>query len=173
MTARVEIPQLPAWLAIFPLLATSRRPDDRDSQLQLALAVAAAALESDGERRDSRSRLCFLLCELASQFGRRHGDPTQPIGVTLPQLARAGRISLPRVRRIVAFLGLAGVLEATSDAVRVLDWDQLCKLGKFDRSWTMAPVPEEEEDLSFVAQGMDENLAGPRLTAGGEPACFS
>lgn len=172
MAARVEIPHLPAWLSILPLLGGSGRASDVDGQFHLALTAAAAALEGDAERRDSRSRLCFLLCELASQFARRMGDPARPIPVSRSQLARASGISLPRVKRVVGFLALAGIIDRQAEGIRVLDWNQLCKLGKYDRAWTMVPVTDEEEFSGAVGMRPDEDDR-PRLTAAGEPACFS
>lgn len=159
--AHAEFPPLPAWLAVLPQLLA--RKDDKDQLLNLSLASAAAALAADPERRDSRTRLCFLIAELAAQYGRRTGEHEAAIPVGRARLARAAQISLPRVKRVLGFLVLAGVIELSPKGLRVIDWQRLCTLAAFDRAWVAAPLAEER-------------VAAPptyrETTVGGDPASF-
>ena len=159
------------WLTALPMVFAARRQDDVDQTLNVALASASAALAGDTERRDSRSRICFLLAELAVQFGRRTADQTAPIPVSRTQLARAAGTTLTRVKRIVAFLGLSRVIEQTPDGIRITDWERLCSLACYDRSWTGIPEPEESELLEIITQ--QPELPEPRAsTRAGDPASF-
>jgi hypothetical protein len=157
----VEFPPLPAWLAVLPQLLA--RKGDADQILNLSLASAAAALAADTERRDSRTRLCFLLAELAAQYGRRTGDHEAAIPVGRARLARAAQISLPRAKRVLGFLVLAGVIELTPKGLRVIDWQRLCKLADYDRAWVSAPLTEEEAPAPAVYR---------ETTVAGDPASF-
>jgi hypothetical protein len=47
----------------------------------------------------------------------------------------------------------------------VLDWQRLCKLADYDRSWVAAPLPEEEPPVPAPADRQDTTLAG-------DPASF-
>jgi len=163
------MPDLPPWLAALPLLFAARSGKDDDYHVNAALAAASAALEADVERRDSRSRISFLLAELAAQHGRRMGDLSAPIPVSLNQLARAAAINLTRVKRILGFLSLSQVIEAKPGAIRVLDWERLCKLGQYDRRW--AGLAEADEDAE-PATAAPAAVPGSAVTLAGEPASF-
>lgn len=170
MNERVELPSVPSWLAALPFLFSSRSRSDRDLIVSSALASAASAMSANAERRDSRSRIAFLLAELATQYGRRTGDHSGWIPVTRGQLARSAQINLTKVKRVLGFLLLSGVIEIGSEGVRVLDWARLCKLGAYDRSWVAAPLPEEETETPAIP--LHKMSAGPALTAAGDPASF-
>lgn len=163
------MPSVPAWLSALPMLAAAGRRQDDDARLNVALAAAAAALEADTERSDSRSRLCFFLAELAAQFGRRTGDSARPIPVTRLQLARATGISLPRVKRIIGYLVLSGIVAIDKSGIAVRDWARLCHLGQFDRSWSAMHATADEE--AILARPLEE--AQPARTLAGDPACFA
>ncbi|WP_205478943.1 helix-turn-helix domain-containing protein [Sphingomonas arenae] len=163
------MPELPPWLAALPLLFAARSANDDDYHVNAALAAASAALEADVERRDSRSRISFLLAELAAQHGRRTGEKSAPIPVSLTQLARAAAINLTRVKRILGFLTLSQVVEVKPRAIRVLDWERLCKLGQYDRRW--AGLAEEAEEGAEPLPAPTPLPASP-ITLAGEPASF-
>ena len=170
MNERVELPPVPTWLAALPFLFSSRGRSDEDLLVNSALASAAAAVAADSERRDSRSRIAFLLAELASQYARRTGDRTGWIPIDRTQLARGAQINLTKVKRVLGFLLLSGVIELGSGGVRVLDWRRLCKLGAYDFSWLSEPPPDEEEDCPRAGGQQAEEL--PALTPAGDPASF-
>lgn len=173
MNERVELPQVPSWLAALPFLFA--RPGSRSDDLigSLALGAASAALAADPNRRDSRSRVCFLLAELAGQYARRTGDRGGWVPVGRAQLARAAEISLPKIKRVLGFLLLSGVIELGDQGIRVLDWRRLCKLAAYDRSWLTLAEDEGEDDDAFP----DVTIAAtPRpvieVTAAGDPVSF-
>lgn len=169
MSGKVELPPVPTWLAALPFVLTARSRSDSDIILSSALASAAAAMAADPERRDSRSRISFLLAELASQYGRRTGDHAGWIRVTRSELARAAQINLTKVKRILGFLALSGVIETGAEGIRILDWPRLCKLASYDRNWVAAPMPGESDlPAPFIAKP----AAQPALTAAGDPASF-
>lgn len=171
MNPRAETPPVPAWLAPLPFLLFAKGGSDEDLVASSALASAAAALSADPDRRDSRSRVCFLLAELAAQFARRTGNHSGRIPVQRAQLARAAQISLPKVKRVLGFLALSGVIELRENAIRVVDWQRLCLLGAYDRSWLRLPVQEDEEEELPSLRSV-ENAEASTCTAAGDPASF-
>ena len=170
MNERVELPVVPIWLAAFPYLFSSKCRSDSDLIAPSALASAAAAMAADPERRDSRAKVTFLLAELASQYARRTGDRSGWIPVDRAQLARAARINLTKVKRVLGFLLLAGVIDVGKDGVRILDWARLCKLASYERCW--APVQESESDDADTPTIPEAAIVSPALTTTGEPASF-
>ena len=169
MGERVEMPAVPAWVAALPFLF-ARDKGDRDVIVNSALASAAAAMAADLDRRNSRSRICFLLAELASQYGRRTGEHFGWIPVNRTQLARAAQINLTKVKRVLGFLLLAGVVELGDEGIRIADCERLCKLGCYDRSWL--PVPLADVDEQAPQTSAPEQAEMPALTAAGDQASF-
>lgn len=169
MNGRVDLPQLPTWLAMLPFLTSARARSDSDLIPGSALASAAAAMAADPARRDSRSRISFLLAELATQYGRRTGDHSGWIGISRHDLARAARIDLTKVKRILSFLSLSGVIEIASEGIRVIDWSRLCELGSYDHKWVAAPMTEATEP---AAPPLAKEHAHPAVTTAGDPASF-
>ena len=170
MNERVELPSVPTWLAALPFLFNARARSDEDILVTSALASAASAMTADPDRRDSRSRISFLLAELASQYGRRTGDYARWIPVSRNQLARAAQINLTKVKRVLGFLLLSGAIELGSEGVRILDWERLCKLGDYDRSWVALPQAEGGEHLAPAPQ--QQSQQPPEITAAGDQASF-
>ena len=170
MNERVELPSVPTWLAALPFLFSSRGKSDEDMIVNSALASAAAAMAADSERRDSRSRISFLLAELAFQHGRRTGDHAGWIPVSRTQLARAAQINLTKVKRVLGFLLLSGVIELGSNGVRIIDWRRLCKLAAYDCSWLGMAADEEHGEAPPAPQKPPEQ---PQLlTEAGDQASF-
>lgn len=170
MASRVGLPPLPNWLSALPLLFTRATANDEDQALNSALAAASAVLAADLDRRGSRSRICFLIIELAAQFGRRTGDWDRPIPVTRSQIARASQLDLTRVKRILGFLALSQVIEETAAGLRIVDWQRLCKLASYERSWVTLPLSEEEENgVLLIPPPRPETVA---LTVSGDQASF-
>lgn len=169
MSPRVDMPDIPPWLAALPFLCGRGATTDQDLVAASALGSAASALAADVDRRDSRSRLCFLLSEFAAQYGRRTGRYGDWIPVSRAQLANAARISLPKVKRVLGFLILSSVVELRDGAIRIVDWQRLCRLGAYDRSWLSLPASEGEDDERPEAAKAAPELA---CTAAGDPASF-
>ena len=169
MSERVELPVIPTWLAAFPFLFSSKCRSDNDLIAASALASAAAAMAADPDRRDSRAKITFLLAELASQYARKAGDRSGWIPVDRAQLARAAPMNITKVKRVLGYLLLAGVVELSKDGVRILDWTRLCKLAGYDRAW--GPAQERESDNSQQPI-IPSAFVAPALTATGEPASF-
>ncbi|MBA3577197.1 MAG: winged helix-turn-helix domain-containing protein [Sphingomonas sp.] len=170
MNERVEMPTVPAWLAALPFLFSAGRRTDPDVVLSSTLASAASAMAADPDRCDGRSRISFLLAELGSQYGRRTDDHSAWIPVTRAQLSRAAQINLTKVKRVLGFLLLSGVIDLGTKGIRILDWNRLCKLGCYDRSWVPVPQGEEIEPAPAVPTGKEKRA--PAITASGDPASF-
>ena len=170
MASRVELPALPLWLASIPTVFNPAVRTDLDQILNCSLAAASGVLAADSEKRDCCSRICFLLAELAAQYGRRTGDCTRPIPVTRAELARAAGLSLTPVKRILGFLSLSRVVEETSAGLRVIDCQRLCKLASYERTWLPNPISDEEEDALLVQENVPAMSIG--LTLAGDQASF-
>ena len=170
MNERVELPIVPTWLAAFPFLFNSRCKSDGDLIAPSALASAAAAMAADPERRDGRSKVTFLLAELASQYARRTGSSSAWIPVDRSQLARAAQMDLTKVKRVLGFLLLAQVIELGANGVRIVDWPRLCKMARYDRGW--APVRQNESEDVVPSATPEAATIAPAVTATGEPASF-
>jgi hypothetical protein len=168
MATRIHFPELPASVAALPFLFMRARAGDRDWDFNAALAFAVAAERADSERRNTRRRLAYLLCELGYQYGRRTGDYGQAMPLSRSELARALGVSLPRVKRILALLSLSQVIDCASGAsIRVTDWPRLCGVAAYDCARLGVEMPEE-----FTSPFADEEDEPPHLTAAGDQACF-
>ena len=169
--SRVELPPLPMWLAALPLAFMGAGRRDSDEILNSALFAASAALAADDSRRDSRARICFLLAELAQQYGRLVEDYSAPIPISRNQLARATGISLTKVKRVTAYLGLVGVIEVLPSGVRISDWQGLCELAAYDRSW-LPVILWSEDDATVEAPNVPQEQQEITATVAGDPARF-
>jgi hypothetical protein len=165
MATRFAFPPLPASVAALPFLFMRPRAQDREWDFSAALASAVAAERADTSRRNTRSRLVYLLCELGYQYGRRTGDFGQEMPLCRAELAHALGIGLTKVKRVLALLSLSGAIETDGESIRGLHWPRLCAVAGYD----CARLGIEEEEPAPVL--FDES---PRafLTAAGDPACF-
>lgn len=170
MATRIEFPELPASVAALPFLFMRGRAGDRDWDFNAALASAVAAERADSERRNTRRRLAYLLCELGYQFGRRTGDFAQDMPLSRSELARALGVSLFKVKRILALLSLSQVVDCDGKSIRVTDWPRLCGVAAYDCARLGIEMPEEFGAASaFDDEDEDDR---PHLTAAGDQACF-
>jgi hypothetical protein len=167
----VEIPPLPASLAVLPFLFMGRQSRDAEWDFQAALATAAAAEQADTEKRNSLRRVAWLLCELACQYARRTGDREGAFPLPRTELARQLGIGLCRVKRTLALLTISGVISADEDVVRIVDWGRLCSAGAYDPARLGRSVIDPDDAFAAPPPG-DEQHAGSRVTASGDPACF-
>jgi hypothetical protein len=167
MATRIHLPDLPDSVAALPFLFMRARAGDRDWDFNAALASAVAAERADSERRNTRRRLAWLLCELGWQYGRRIGDYSQEMPLSRAGLARALGVSLCRVKRILALLILSSVVESDGETLRVTDWPRLCGVAGYACARLGVEAPDE-----FVAPFDEDAEPVNRLTAAGDQACF-
>ena len=85
-------------------------------------------------RRDSRSRLAHLLCELAFRLERIGADKGGAFDfpLTQEQLADATGLTAVHTNRTLQSLRRDGLLQLTSGNLSVLDWEGLREAGDFD-----------------------------------------
>ena len=96
-------------------------------------------------RRDARTRLAHLFCELAYRFGHdRQPVLTYPFAVTQLQLADACSLTAVHVNRTLKQLRDDGLVEVRSREVRILDWARLAKAGDFDPDYLEADTESDE-----------------------------
>jgi hypothetical protein len=156
------------WLAALPLMYMGRGGTDQDQIFNSALAAASAAVDADPVPRDSASRVCFFLAELAAQYCRRTHDWSGTVPLTIAQVAQGACVSLTGVKRVLGFLSQSEVIERTENGVCILNWERLCQLGQYDRAWIALPLHDEADVWPPIA------VEPQRLevTVTGEPASF-
>ncbi|WP_206185519.1 helix-turn-helix domain-containing protein [Sphingosinicella sp. CPCC 101087] len=151
-----------------PFLFMSPASIDREWDFLAAFAAAAAAEQADPERRNTLGRVCFLLCELGSQFGRRTGDYSAPLPLGRAELARAMGLGLARIKRILALLSLSQVITLDEEAIRIVDWRRLSAAAGYHPE-RLGVSLVDEDDGAAVREKEEPQTA---LTAAGDPACF-
>ena len=96
-------------------------------------------------RRDARTRIAHLICEMACRYGAVASG--RPIVFQLPltqsQLADATGMTPVHVNRTLRWLAAEGVL-FRQKTVRIQDWDRLMELGDFDRGYLQDNLKVEE-----------------------------
>jgi CRP-like cAMP-binding protein len=85
-------------------------------------------------RRDSRSRIAHLLCELALRLKHISNgqDGALDFPITQEQLADATGLTSVHTNRTLQALRKDGLIQLTSRSLTVLDWDGLRDAGDFD-----------------------------------------
>lgn len=103
-------------------------------------------------RRDAKSRLAHLLCEMATRIhARPAADPfVFPFQVTQAQLADATGLTTVHVNRVIRILREDRVADVRRDEVEVLDWKRLVKVGDFEAGYLQADI-EPDQKLRIVA----------------------
>jgi len=108
-------------------------------------------------RRDARSRIAHLLCEVATRLGAAPatGDIMFPFPVTQAQLADITGLTSVHVNRTLQRLRSDGLADVRHNAV-IHDWDALTKAGDFDADYLQTNVrPQKrlpfEEQLALTA----------------------
>ena len=88
-------------------------------------------------RRDARSRLAHLLCEIACRSGRTQIEDgfSFPFPITQNQLADMTGLTAVHVNRTLKSLREDKLIEMVHRAVRILDWDRLTRIGEFDPTY--------------------------------------
>lgn len=98
-------------------------------------------------RRDARTRLAHILCEMAyrSTTGR---DPMldYPLPATQEQLGDAAALTSVHVNRTLK--SLSALVSAKSGRVRIYDWAELKRVGDFDAAYLIADtIPERQKRM--------------------------
>ena len=85
-------------------------------------------------RRDARTRIAHLLCELGLRLEVvRLGDPTSyELPLTQEQLADAVALTPVHVNRTLMKLEADGLITRTKRMVSIIDWNELAKVADFD-----------------------------------------
>lgn len=97
-------------------------------------------------RRDARSRIAHLLCEIATRLRApvASGAFVFPFAVTQFQLGDAAGLTSVHVNRILRGLREQGIVDVRSQKVRVLDWAALVAAGEFNRNYLQTEIRPED-----------------------------
>ena len=85
-------------------------------------------------RRDAKSRLAHLLCEIAcrTEGSGEKGGFVVPFPATQTHMADMTGLTSVHVNRSLRALLHEGLVEVRTRAIRILDWEGLCDIGDFD-----------------------------------------
>lgn len=154
----------------FPFLLGSgpQEPSWLDSSSALKAAVAAEQADAT-VRRNSRGRIAYILCELASERPGRTVGRGGSLLLSRAGLANASGISLCRVKRALALLSLSQVIATDGRQIRVLDRRRLCGVAGYDGARLGISEDEGEPDPAIADWNQSESNS---RTISGDPACF-
>jgi len=97
-------------------------------------------------RRDAKTRIAHLLCEMATRFGGpvHERELSFEFNLTQTHLADATGLTPVHVNRTLKVLREDRLVSMHSRIVTIHDWDGLASIGEFDASYLQAdPKPEE------------------------------
>lgn len=97
-------------------------------------------------RRDARTRVAHLLCEVATRLDVR-GDQQSfsfPFAVTQFQLADAAGLTSVHVNRVLRSLRQDGLADVGKREVKVIDWNGLARAGEFNPNYLQTRTRPEE-----------------------------
>jgi CRP-like cAMP-binding protein len=88
-------------------------------------------------RRDARTRIAHLLCELALRLeaSGTGAEATYPFPLTQDQLADATGLTPVHTNRTLQSLRKDGLISLSSNSLKVLDWDRLREVGDFSERY--------------------------------------
>lgn len=113
-------------------------------------------------RRDARSRIAHLLCEMATRLEPQteRSSFTFAFAVTQFQLADAAGLTGVHVNRVLRSLREQGLADVRGREVRVLDWRGLAAVGDFDRNYLQSETiaAEKLRILQTVSPARPESL---------------
>jgi CRP-like cAMP-binding protein len=97
-------------------------------------------------RRDAKTRIAHLLCEMATRYKAALAPEgvTFEMRVTQGHLADATGLTSVHVNRVLKNLRESGLATFHRGTVSILDWDALSKAGEFDSSYLHADLKPEE-----------------------------
>lgn len=103
-------------------------------------------------RKDARSRLAHILCEMAIRYGGGRGKPALEYAfpVVQEQLADAVALTSVHVNRCLRGLREERLATLRRGAVQIHDWEGLMKAGEFDPAYLVADtIPDRQKRLAF------------------------
>ncbi len=97
-------------------------------------------------RRDARTRMAHLLCEMATRYKATFEaeEVTFELRLTQAHLADATGLTTVHVNRTLKALRDGGLATLCNRAVTILDWDALASLGEFDDTYLQVDIKPEE-----------------------------
>ena len=97
-------------------------------------------------RRNAKTRVAHLLCEMATRLGRAPGanDFAFDFPVTQTQLGDATALSAVHINRTLQSLRAEGLVEWHRSVIRLPHWDALVKRGQFDPSYLLRDRQPEQ-----------------------------
>ncbi len=97
-------------------------------------------------RRDAKTRMAHLLCEMAVRYRatRQSGAVLFKFPLTQTHLADATGLTPVHVNRTLKSLREDGVAIVSSGTVQILRWEELTRLGDFDRTYLQADIKPDE-----------------------------
>ncbi len=103
-------------------------------------------------RRDARTRVAHLICEMATRLGvtANRNDIVFDFPVTQTQLAEATALTAVHVNRTLQGLRADGLVEWHQGLVRLPRWDALAEIAEFDPAYLQSDVRPEQR-LRIVA----------------------
>lgn len=113
-------------------------------------------------RRDARSRIAHLLCEMATRLEAQTESVsfTFPFAVTQFQLADAAGLTGVHVNRVLRSLREQGLADVRKREVKVLDWRGLAAVGDFNRNYLQSETiaAEKLRILQIVSPARPEGM---------------
>ncbi len=103
-------------------------------------------------RKDARSRLAHILCEMALRYGGGRGEPLLEFDfpVVQEQLGDAAALTSVHVNRSLRALREECLATVRSGVVKIHDWEMLTKVGEFDPTYLIADtIPDRQRRLVF------------------------
>jgi CRP-like cAMP-binding protein len=97
-------------------------------------------------RRDSRTRIAHLLCELSLRLkamGAGDGNGTFDFPVTQEQLADATGLTAVHTNRTLQRLRKDGLIQLNARSLTILDWDGLKEAADFDELYLHQHIPHQ------------------------------
>ena len=88
-------------------------------------------------RRDAKTRIAHLLCELAARLTASGGDRETIVDfpMTQEQLADATGLTAVHTNRTLQHLRKAGLISLSANRLTILDWDALAEAGDFNERY--------------------------------------
>jgi len=103
-------------------------------------------------RKDARSRLAHILCELAIRYGGGRGEPLLKFYLPMvqQQLGDAAALTSVHVNRSLRTLRNEGLVTVRGGVVIIHDWKNLAQAGEFDPTYLVADTfPDRKKRLVF------------------------
>jgi len=97
-------------------------------------------------RRDAKTRIAHLLCEMATRFKARKDENQVDFEFPLTQshLADATGLTPVHVNRTLRSLRDAGLVTISGRAVHIYGWGELARIGEFDPAYLQVDINPEE-----------------------------